>query len=162
MTAVEIFPLVIATSFVIKDDKRVFKSEYIVPQLIMQAARELEIDGIGYLSKHCSDFWAYPYAVNLAILIPDYKVNNKNFWEKSDKVRLTNPICMGLLTIEDILKMNNKNYKCYVSEQYKDKSGFKDIILNNGKIKYINTLFAAFDEKVLGGDYDIINENEEI
>ena len=64
----EIFPLVYATSFTIKNKERRFKSEYIVSQLIMQCLSDLNIHGIAYASKKVVDsILAFPQCINLAI-----------------------------------------------------------------------------------------------
>lgn len=60
LSSLEIFPLVIATSYHVSEMNRKFKSEYIISQIIMQVCNELNIDGVAYLSKRMPDFYAYP------------------------------------------------------------------------------------------------------
>ena len=43
--------LMIATSYVIEEKGRIFKSEYIVSQSIMLGCKELGLDGVAYFSK---------------------------------------------------------------------------------------------------------------
>lgn len=45
-----IWPLVAASRYTVKAKNRTFKSEYIIPQLIMQAILKLKIDGVAYIS----------------------------------------------------------------------------------------------------------------
>lgn len=62
--------LMIATSYVVKENGRIFKSEYIVSQSIMLACKELGYDGVAYFSKRVSDeIFAYA-AINLALFTP--------------------------------------------------------------------------------------------
>lgn len=49
----KIFPLVIATSFSIKNDERI-KYQYLISQILMKVANENGIDGIAYLSMKAS------------------------------------------------------------------------------------------------------------
>ena len=68
--------LMIATSYVIEESDRTFKSEYIVSQSIMLACKELGYDGVAYFSKRVSDeMFAYA-AINVALLTP-YQNNRK-------------------------------------------------------------------------------------
>lgn len=100
MSMIELFPLVMATSFKVIEGDRVFKSEYIVSQLIMQCLTELGVDGVAYISKQIehNDLSVqlgnenFPTCVNLAIPMK----NNKNgqYSELAKKIPLTEPIKM--------------------------------------------------------------------
>lgn len=69
--------LMMATSYTVEESGRIFKSEYIVPQSIMLACKELGYDGVAYFSKQVSDeIFAYA-AINLALFAP-YQ-NNKEY-----------------------------------------------------------------------------------
>lgn len=49
-TLIEVFPLVIATSFTIEDkDENRKKYEYLLSQSIIRATKELDIDGVAYV-----------------------------------------------------------------------------------------------------------------
>ena len=89
---IQIFPLVISTSFSVSEDKRKFKSEHIVSQLVMQVAKEMGIDGVAYLSNKIIDMYAYPTAINLAILIPSDINKDNNYWERVNEIKLTEPV----------------------------------------------------------------------
>lgn len=67
---IEIFPLVMATSFKVIEKNRVFKSEYIISQLLMEGLGEMNIDGVAYLTKRMRNTFSYPQGVNIAITIP--------------------------------------------------------------------------------------------
>lgn len=67
------FILMIATSFVVKEANRTFRSEYIISQCIMSACNELGIDGVAYYSKRVSDDIFARVAINLAIFAPSTK-----------------------------------------------------------------------------------------
>lgn len=65
--------LMIATSYRVEQNDRNFKSEYIIPQLLMLACKANGIDGITYLSKQVSsEAFAMVVAVNL-VLFATYK-----------------------------------------------------------------------------------------
>lgn len=51
----KLFLLTLSTSFRVESKDRYFKSEYILSQLIMLAAKDMGIDGISYLSKQADD-----------------------------------------------------------------------------------------------------------
>ena len=59
------------TSYVIKEEKRNFKSEYIISQLITLACKSNGIDGISYISKRVStNEFGHNICMNLALFIP--------------------------------------------------------------------------------------------
>lgn len=66
--ALKLWILSYASSFKIDADNRSFKEEYIIPQLIMLASKDLELDGVSYYSKQVEDDrFAYMVSVNLAL-----------------------------------------------------------------------------------------------
>lgn len=63
--------LMIATSYRVNEDKRAFKSEYIVSQSVMMACKRMGYDGVAYFSRRVSSE-AFAYcAINLALFV-DY------------------------------------------------------------------------------------------
>lgn len=68
--------LMIATSYVIKERDRSFKSEYIVSQSIMLGCKELGLDGVAYFSKRVEDE-AFAYAAINAALFTKYEKGKK-------------------------------------------------------------------------------------
>ena len=120
ISLLEIFPLVIATSFNVKDkNERVFKSEYVISQLIMQVCLELGLDGVAYLSRQTDDMIAYPYAVNLALLMTGE--TESKYWPRACEVELTEPVRFSEFMM---LPENERNisgreeYKSFVNEFY--------------------------------------------
>lgn len=62
--------LMIATSYVIEEENRTFKSEYIISQITMLICKELGLDGIAYYSKRVDDEIFANCAINLALFAP--------------------------------------------------------------------------------------------
>lgn len=147
-TLIELFPLVCATSFQVLEMDRSFRSEYIISQLLMQVINELGIDGVAYLSKKMEDYYAYPQAVNLAILInsdnlPIYGENGFDmYWKRSNKIELTN----AFRSSEISQKSYEGQYKSYVNEIYNDNKEFNKVIFAGNRLPYTNTNFSSFDE----------------
>lgn len=69
---VKLLVLMIATSYIINETDRSFKSEYIVSQSIMMACKKRGYDGVAYFSKRVEDEMFAFNAINLA-LFADYK-----------------------------------------------------------------------------------------
>ncbi|MDD2268129.1 MAG: hypothetical protein PHY15_01105 [Eubacteriales bacterium] len=64
----KLFLLSLATSFKVKESNRVFKSEYIISQLVMLACMKKGLSGLTYYSKQVeNDIFAYSIGVNLAL-----------------------------------------------------------------------------------------------
>ena len=140
----EIFPLVIATSYrVLNNNNRSFKSEYIIPQLIMQVARKLEIDGVAYLSKRMDDCFAYPHCVNLAILIPYEQNNNTIYWSKINDILLTEPYF-----IHDMPKDYHGKSTTFIN-RYFAKPPHNQIKLVESEFEYSKLKFSEFDNYLL-------------
>lgn len=59
--------LSMATSFVVKQKNRNFKSEYILSQMIMLACKEKGLDGIAYHTKQADEFHSFVVGVNVAL-----------------------------------------------------------------------------------------------
>lgn len=59
------------TSFCVKEEKRNFKSEYIISQLITLACKSNGIEGISYISKRVSsNVFGHDICMNLALFVP--------------------------------------------------------------------------------------------
>ena len=136
----EIFPLVIASSYRIGECNRVFKSEYVIPQLIMQAARCLGIDGVAYLTKRMCDSYSYPHGVNLALMMPCNGKVEEKYWERASEIKLTSPYF-----ITDIQKKNESIYNSFINKYYGNHIQGKIQIFNN-TFKYTELNFSDFDE----------------
>ena len=74
----KLFILTLSTSYKVETADRHFKSEYILSQLIMLAAKNMGIDGISYLSKQVSnDLFASVAGVNV-VLFATYNGEEKH------------------------------------------------------------------------------------
>lgn len=129
----------IATSYVVEEKDRVFKSEYIVSQSIMLACKDLGMDGVAYFSKRVEDeIFAYP-AVNLA-LFAEYK-NRKQYSEICKHIKIDDSFNYALF---------NQLLPCERSITYQlriDKIGLPTPIGRyNRQVPYINTMFHEFDK----------------
>lgn len=144
----EIFPLVIATSYRVLNTNRSFKSEYIISQLIMQVARKLGIDGVAYLSKRLDDYFAYPQCVNLAILIP-YEQNNKTkYWSRINDISLTKP-CL----VQDMPKDYRSTKQTLINKNYVEPP-LNQIKFAESVFEYSTLKFSAFDDYLYDRDMD--------
>lgn len=63
----KLITLMIATSYVVEEESRIFRSEYIVSQSIMLGAKELGLDGVAYYSKRVNDEMFANAAINVAL-----------------------------------------------------------------------------------------------
>ena len=67
----KLYLLTIATSYVVKEENRTFKSEYIISQSLMMACKKMGYDGIAYYSRRVDDEVVALCAINLALFV-DY------------------------------------------------------------------------------------------
>lgn len=79
--------LTIATSYRIKEEGRIFKSEYIISQAIMMACMKLNYDGVAYYSKRVSDEAFSICAINLALFVRYRSISSK----LDDHIKLGDP-----------------------------------------------------------------------
>ncbi len=106
-SAFKLWLLTIATSYKIKAEKRNFKSEYVIPQLIMLSCKKNDLYGVAYYSKQLEDDrFARHSCVNLAV-----------FANYEGEKRISN-------TFNDILLTNSMNYAMFknlmASLKYRD------------------------------------------
>ena len=67
----KLYLLTIATCYVIKEENRSFKSEYIISQSLMMACKKMKYDGIAYYSRRVDNEIFALCAINLALFV-DY------------------------------------------------------------------------------------------
>ena len=80
--------LMIASSYVIEEEGRTFKSEYIISQSIMLACNELGYDGVAYYSKRVEDQVFAQAAINLALFsVYEY---NKEYAKICEHIKVGN------------------------------------------------------------------------
>lgn len=138
----KIFPLVIATSFSVKNDEKV-KYQYLLSQALMREANKNGIDGIAYLSMKGVDEFQYPQGVNLAI--PAIDISEKNIYsEKCTGFSVSRPIMYSGQTGKRKASYINQIYKKYDSngvESYTAKLNM------DGKMEfYGDTVWGKFDD----------------
>lgn len=136
---IRIFPLVIASSFSVKDDRpnRV-KNEYIIPHLIMNSLHKCGFDGVAYLSKRVEVDIQYPCAVNVALPAYDICANK----EYSDICK-----CFTITPPQKFLSLTHKTpvtYENYLFKTFKYK--YKDDPLSIYENKYRD--FAKCDNAI--------------
>ena len=133
----KLYLLTIATSYVVKEDNRVFKSEYIISQSLMMACKKMGYDGIAYYSHRVDDEVFALCAINLALFV-DYN------GEYSDMIKH--------MKVDDAF-----NYSLYKQlnpslkyKQYELRSTYTEYITNIGsydrQYPYRETDFYNFDE----------------
>lgn len=145
-----IWPLVCATSFHIKENNRNFKSEYIISQLIMMSLKELNIDGISYLSKRAKDEFQYPQAINLAL--PVFETKNLGYGRICNKFELTTPSNFNLY-----LKLKGKSttiIESYINHVYHKTEFNANIYYDNENRLYQDTPFARYDNYLVSRSFD--------
>ena len=80
------------TSFVVREERRNFKSEYIISQLITLACKSKNIEGISYISKRVSaNKFGHNICMNLALLIP-YEQGTRYSKGMISEMKIGNPV----------------------------------------------------------------------
>lgn len=160
----EIFPLICAISFKVKKaesslPQSVFRSEYVISQLLMQVINKFEIDSVSYLSKAVSSWDGFPQAINLAIPAIQKKNYKKGlygdkFWERSHEIQLTDPLSLGdVIFSAESLNLDCYSYRNYWNKFYHDHDAFNNVTLNGKKVKYPDTVFFKMDELLLQNEF---------
>ena len=67
----KLYLLTIATCYIIKEENRTFKSEYIISQSLMMACKKMKYDGIAYYSRRVDNEMFALCAINLVLFV-DY------------------------------------------------------------------------------------------
>lgn len=138
------------SSITVKNKNRIFREEYVIPQLIMQNIRKADIDGIMYFSTrgtykegYCS--WImknfafpaddYELFLNNVFNINEYK-NNKLSMKLKEAFSLTPPINMGLIKAVDSDDALSKSSKV---TRYMNEALSKGKSINNESINLYRT-----------------------
>lgn len=133
----KLFFLTISTCYVINEENRTFKSEYIISQSLMMACKKIGYDGIAYYSHRVDDERFALCAINLVLFV-DY------YGEYSDMIKH--------IKIDDafnyaLFKQINKNMQY---EDYQLRSVFTGYVTNIGsydrQYPFIETYFHKFDQ----------------
>jgi len=120
----KLYLLTIATCYVVKEENRTFRSEYIISQSLMMACKKMKYDGIAYYSRRVDNEVFALCAINLALFI-DYD------GEYSEMIKH--------MKIDDAF-----NYSLY--KQLKDSLKYKDYELRSTYTEYITNI-GSFDRQ---------------
>lgn len=120
----KLYLLTIATCYVVKEENRTFKSEYIISQSLMMACKKMKYDGIAYYSRRVDNEVFALCAINLALFI-DYD------GEYSEMIKH--------MKIDDAF-----NYSLYKQLNYSLK--YKDYELRSTYTEYITNI-GSFDRQ---------------
>lgn len=133
----KLYLLTIATCYVIKEENRIFKSEYIISQSLMMACKKMEYDGIAYYSRRVDNEVFALCAINLVLFV-NY---NGEYSEMIKHIKIDDAFNYALYK-----QLNN-------SLKYKDyelRSTFTGYITNIGSFErqyqYSETDFYKFDK----------------
>lgn len=156
LSYVKTWILNIACSFYVKDADRNFKSEYIVPQLLMLSLKKRNISAVAYLSRRiseeCLSMDFAPLNINVAIIMDEsdgkYVENNYSYSIKMKKISISNPV--NFSEFKNLCRIrtsqNGKSDNCESSQIYVNKV----FEYTNRNIEYNNTYFAKFENYLLG------------
>ncbi|WMJ22671.1 RES domain-containing protein [Paludicola sp. MB14-C6] len=148
--------LCLACSFKVKEANRQFKSDYIVPQLVMLALKRYHIPAIAYLGKtFCEDEPYHNFAklnLNVAIIMDGkdtfiYKKNKCEFSELMKKIQLSYPINYSQFKNLKNFRSSEKgesdnaqdNPQCFVNHHIKIAGTYKS---------YDHTYFCEFERYI--------------
>ncbi|MGP1567659.1 MAG: hypothetical protein ACTTHM_02975 [Peptoanaerobacter stomatis] len=144
---IKIFPLILATSFVIEDkDSNIEKYEYLLSQSIVRNMKKVGIDGVAYLSMRTDGCSRHSHGVNLAIpMLDDGKSGEYSYLYKY--ISCTKPVKM-----DECIQTYEYNKKSYVNKFYPEylldivKDECAKILYEDKHVFYGNTLFSKFDD----------------
>ncbi|MFJ8103679.1 hypothetical protein [Lysinibacillus sp. NPDC096212] len=147
---IEFFPLVIATSYKVKEKGRSFCSEYIISQLVMQCLSEFGIDGVAYISKRVEkDLNSFPFGVNLAIPMK----NDSELYSKfAKKIHLTKPV-----NYAEYKKFEKRPYPRTNAAAYANLWDDQNMYYIGKKIKYTQLTFSQFDDFLFNEEHKPIS-----
>lgn len=152
-TLVGLFPLVIATSFKVKEENRTFRSEYIISQLIMQCLAEFEIEGVAYISKQVdNDSNNYPFCVNMAVPMKSDS-DDEFFSDLANNLPLTMPLNFAEYKNLREKPFSSTNYQSYANLFNK----YAHTVTYIGKnIQYAKLEFSELDNYLVNEDHKSI------
>lgn len=144
------FPLVIATSVsTINRDKCGYNPEYTISHLIMRCLKELNIDGVAYLSTRIDYEFQYPHGVNVAIPIFS-ESTQQEYGEICCYFEITDPLFFE--SVKDKAITETLRTKSYINAAFAD--GVTSTIKYGGKcIPYSETTFSNIDNLMVGKSF---------
>ncbi|PFS50030.1 hypothetical protein COK44_07560 [Bacillus cereus] len=147
---IEFFPLVIATSYKVKEEGRSFCSEYIISQLIMQCLTEFGIDGVAYISKCVEkDSASFPFGVNVAIPM---KTDSNLYSEFAKKIPLTRPV-----NYAEYKNFERRPYPQTNEAAYASLWDHQSMDYIGKKIKYNQLTFSKLDDYLFNEEHESIS-----
>lgn len=138
----KMFPLVIATSFSVKQDEEI-KYHYLLSQALMRVVDTCGIDGIAYLSMKGVNEFQYPQGVNLAIPANDIS-EEKEFSSKCDGFSVLAPVLY-----ENQVGNVEKSYinKIFEKHELDEIESFTSKVNIDGEMQfYGDTNYGKFDD----------------
>ena len=149
VVAYKIWLLAYASSYKVKQKDRTFKSEYIIPQLIMLSCLSLNLDGVAYYSKQVDNDANFGnLCVNLALFA---KYNKEEKYSSiCNHIKLSPSFNFSMFkNIKESHRLNDYNL-CI------DKKLFNNYISFNGYyVEYNHTDFYDFD-KFIFSEYFVL------
>ena len=147
---IKIYPFVLATSFHVEQENRKFKSEYVISQLIMHCLKELDIDGVAYMSTKVEGKMNFPLNVCLALPAFDEK-------SLDDKFKLTEPVLL-----ENFINLTNRDQaqkRSFINKYYSQKN---DYSIGASDVKFFNnSIYSDFDDYLVNQEHKKLMENSE-
>lgn len=153
----QVWLLSLACSYVIKQHNRNFKSEYIIPQLLMLSLKKMGIPSIAYYSKRILENEPIrnfaPLNVNVAIIMDannifNCELNNNVYSKLMDKIELTEPVNFSEFKKINWLRPSQigKSDNVQTEDMYVN----KHINVANQWFEYKHTEFAALEKFIAG------------
>ncbi len=147
-SALKIFPLVIATSFRIKE-KEDIRYEYLLSQAVMRVAEKKGIDGIAYWSMRGEDEFQYPQGINLAIFANDI-CKNKQYSERCNGFEVSKPIKFsGQCEYREKSYINKFFTKKDICGPEYGKGPYWAVIKIDGEEYYEESVYGEFDNYIV-------------
>jgi hypothetical protein len=133
------WPLIAACSIKSSDKKDFFKSEYIIPQLLLQwILDQTDCDGIRYFSTNIGYTSISPMPVS-NFVFPCRTVRDNGFCLKLiEKFELSDPLCWGIAKYTPLTPASVPNYS------------FSIEVVNGGYVAYSSTEFHNMETMVCG------------
>ncbi len=142
--AIYTFPIQCACSYLITENERNFKIEYVIPQIIMNCISNLNIDGISYCSTKFNRKNPYSAYLMTNFAIPAYCNSSELYSEKLSRMfDVTKPLCY-----EDF--MENKPPKTLLFELKKFADSF-NTFKSVGEIEgicYMDTDWYCYEKEL--------------
>jgi len=139
---ISLLPLTLATSFKYADGKN--EEQYIIPELVMRALENVDIDGIAYISKNLDSDLQFQIGINIAFPVYKKHLIDGGFGNICRCFDMTEPVLFDKSSVYTDNEAGSYIYDIYFKEQnmfeYKPSVNKSD-----GGEEYGKTRFAEFD-----------------